>query len=166
MESVALPKGLIRYTSEENISQKTPFSFSPRLKGYTAVLFILLGVLSGMLFLRNDIEATILRLPGQLYEHKEGGLISNVYTYKLVNKTDQVLDSVHFKIKDKKGIITLVADQYVTVKANSIGEGTLFIEVPETDLTGEKDRLEIQIYQGERLVESTQAAFLGPRTFN
>ena len=37
---------------------------------------------------------------------------------------------------------------------------------PETDLTGEKDRLEIQIYQGERLVESTQAAFLGPRTFN
>lgn len=166
MESVALPKGLIRYTSEENINQKTPFSFSPRLKGYTAVLFILLGVLSGMLFLRNDIEATILRLPGQLYEHKEGGLISNVYTYKLVNKTDQVLDSVHFKVKDQKGIITLVADQYVTVKANSIGEGTLFIEVPETDLTGEKDRLEIQIYQGERLVESTQAAFLGPRTFN
>jgi hypothetical protein len=84
----------------------------------------------------------------------------------LVNKTDQVLDSVHFKIKDQKGIIKLVADQYVTVKANSIGEGTLFIEVPETDLTGEKDRLEIQIYQGERLVESTQAAFLGPRTFN
>ena len=38
-------------------------------------------------FLRNDIEAKIIRLPGQLYERKADNIISNVYTYKLVNKT-------------------------------------------------------------------------------
>ena len=42
-----------------------------------------------MLFLRNDVEATILRLPGQLYQHKENGIISNIYTYKVINKNNK-----------------------------------------------------------------------------
>ena len=86
MESINLPKGLIRYASEENIEKKTPFKFTPRIKGYIAVLSIMIGLLIGMMFLRNDVEANILRLPGQLYEHKDNNIISNVFTYKLVNK--------------------------------------------------------------------------------
>ncbi|HDZ15249.1 MAG TPA: cytochrome c oxidase accessory protein CcoG, partial [Pricia sp.] len=82
MEKVDLPKGLIRYASEDEIVKKKKFKFNPRLKGYTAVLTILTGILVGMLFLRSDLEANILRLPGQLYEHKDGNIISNVYTYK------------------------------------------------------------------------------------
>lgn len=62
MEKVNLPKGLIRYASEDNIEKKAPFSFTPRLKGYSAILFILTGLLIGMLFLRNDVEAHVLRL--------------------------------------------------------------------------------------------------------
>lgn len=165
MDSVALPKGLIRYTSQDHIEKKSPFVFSTRLKGYTAVLFILIGVLVGMLFLRNPVEATILRLPGQLFEHKEGGIISNVYTYKLVNKTDQTMDSIHFELKNKKGLIRLVPDGFVTLKANHMGEGTLFIELPETHLSGDKNKLEILIYQGNTLIETTSASFLGPRSF-
>jgi len=37
MEAVDLPKGLIRYTSEDNIEKKEKFKFTPRLKGYTVV---------------------------------------------------------------------------------------------------------------------------------
>ncbi len=165
MDSVALPKGLIRYTSQDHIEKKSPFVFSARLKGYTAVLFILIGVLVGMLFLRNPVEATILRLPGQLFEHKEGGIISNVYTYKLVNKTDQTMDSIHFELKNNKGLIRLVPDRFVTLKANHMGEGTLFIELPQTHLSGDKNKLEILIYQGNTLIETTSASFLGPRSF-
>ncbi len=165
MDSVALPKGLIRYTSQDHIEKKSPFVFSARLKGYTAVLFILIGVLVGMLFLRNPVEATILRLPGQLFEHKEGGNISNVYTYKLVNKTDQTMDSIHFELKNKEGLIRLVPDRFVTLKANHMGEGTLFIELPQTHLSGDKNKLEILIYQGNTLIETTSASFLGPRSF-
>ena len=35
----------------------------------------LVSILIGMLFLRNEVEASILRLPGQLYEHKENNRI-------------------------------------------------------------------------------------------
>src|SRR5690606_13568226 len=68
MESINLPKGLIRYASEDEIEKKEKFKLTARMKGYIAVLIILTGVLFGMLLLRNDVEATVLRLPGQLYE--------------------------------------------------------------------------------------------------
>ncbi len=55
MEKINKPKGLIRYASEDNIMNKSKFTFSPRLKGYSAVLTILIGVLIGMLFLRYEL---------------------------------------------------------------------------------------------------------------
>jgi len=166
MEGVNLPKGLIRYASEENIEKKEKFTFSPRLKGYTAVLVILIGVLIGMLFLRNDVEASVLRLPGQLFEHKENNIISNVYTFKLVNKTSKSIDNVHFELMSHKGSIKLVSNNNFTVPEKGLAEGTLFIEVNANSLSGDKDRVEIGVYSNEVLIETTSTSFLGPRSFN
>jgi len=165
MESVNLPKGLIRYASEANIEKKEKFKFTPRLKGYTAVLGILIGVLVGMLFLRNDVEARILRLPGQLYEHKANNIISNVYTYKLVNKTVNEIDEVSFKLLSHDGIIRVVSKNNFSVPKQGLAEGTLFIEINASAITEDKDRLEIGVYSGDDLIETTTTAFLGPRTY-
>lgn len=165
MEAVNLPKGLIRYASEDNIEKKEKFKFTPRLKGYTAVLGILIAVLIGMLFLRNDVEARILRLPGQLYEHKGENIISNVYTFKLVNKTVDDIENIHFELLSHKGTIKLVSNDDFTIAGQGLAEGTLFVEVDARALSGDKDRLEIGIYSGEDLIETTTAAFLGPRNY-
>jgi len=166
MEKINLPKGLIRYASEDNIEKKAKFTFSPRLKGYSAVLVILTGVLIGMLFLRNDLEANILRLPGQLYEHKEGNIISNVYTYKLINKTSRDIEDVSFKLLSHKGKIDLVSRQSFEVPAQQLAEGTLFIEINNAALNGDKDKLKIGVYSGDKLIETTTARFLAPRSYN
>ncbi|SFW42945.1 cytochrome c oxidase accessory protein CcoG [Cellulophaga fucicola] len=165
MEKVNLPKGLIRYASEDNIEKKAKFKFTPRLKGYSAVLVILIGLLIGMLFLRNDIEANILRLPGQLYEHKEGNIISNVYTFKLVNKTSKDVEDVNFKLLSHKGTIKLVTHQNFKVPAQELAEGTLFIEINNAALNGDKDKLKIGVYSKGKLVETTTARFLAPRSY-
>jgi len=166
MESVNLPKGLIRYASEDEIEKKKKFEFTPRLKGYTAVLTILIGVLVGMLFLRNDIEANILRLPGQLYEHKADNMISNVYTYKLINKTVDDIKNVHFKLLSHKGTIKVVShDGNFNVEKQGLAEGTLFIQINSSALDGDKNRLRIGIYSGNLLIESTTTSFLGPRSY-
>lgn len=166
MEKINLPKGLIRYASEDNIEKKAKFTFTPRLKGYAAVLTILIGVFIGMLFLRNDLEANILRLPGQLYEHKEGNIISNVYTYKLINKTSRNIDNVSFKLLSHKGQINLVSFDSFQVPAQELAEGTLFIEINNSALSGDKDKLKIGVYSGDDLIETTSARFLAPRSYN
>lgn len=165
MESVNLPKGLIRYASEDDIVEKKKFEFTPRLKGYAAVLFILTSVLVGMLFLRNDVEARVLRLPGQLYEQKADNIISNVYTYKLVNKTTDEIEDITFKLKSYKGTIKVVSHDTFDVEAQGIAEGTLFIEINGSALKKDKITLEIEVYSGEQLIETTTASFLGPRSF-
>jgi cytochrome c oxidase accessory protein FixG len=166
MDAVDLPQGLIRYASEENIEKQKKFRFTPRIKGYAAVLFILVTVLSGMLFLRSDVEANILRLPGQLYEHKDGNVISNVYTFKLINKTSVDYDNVRFEIKSHPGTINTVKGKSMSIPANGMAEGTLFVEINQAALENEKDKIVIEVYNGEQLIETTGTTFLGPRSYH
>lgn len=166
MESVNLPKGLIRYASEENILEKKPFKLTARMKGYIAVLTILTGLLIGMLFLRSDVEATVLRLPGQLYELKEDNIVSNVYTFKLINKTNNEYDNIELKLLSHTGDIRFVTQYEVVVPPQGLVEGTLFIELHRAALDGHKNRVEIGVYSNDVLIETTNTNFLGPRSFN
>ncbi|GGH39357.1 cytochrome C oxidase [Mangrovimonas yunxiaonensis] len=166
MESINKPKGLIRYASEDEIEKKEKFKLTARMKGYIAVLVILIGVLFGMLLLRNDVEARVLRLPGQLYEHKDNNIISNVFTYKLINKTTKTIDQVTFKLRNFEGTIKLVsANENFTVPAQGLAEGTLFIEIDQADLEGDKNKLMIDVYSGDNLIDNTTVNFLGPRSY-
>lgn len=165
MEKVKLPKGLIRYASEENIEKKAKFKYTTRMKAYTVVLSILVGVLVGLLFIRSDIEARILRLPGNLYETTQTGELRNVYTYKLVNKTTFQKDSVYFELLSHKGKIQRVGDQYTKVPPQDLDKGSLFINIHPMELDGHKNKVKIGIYSNGELIETTTANFMGPRSF-
>ncbi|WP_330444299.1 cytochrome c oxidase accessory protein CcoG [Flavobacterium sp. C4GT6] len=165
MNRVGFEEGLIRYASEDEITKKEKFVFTARMKGYTAVLFILMGIFTGMMFLRNDVEATVLRLPGQLYEHK-GENISNVFTYKIINKTTKDFNDVHFKLKSPKGEIKVVGASHFTVPKAGTAQGTLFVEINEALLKSDKTKIRLEVYDGDRLIETESTNFLGPRTFN
>lgn len=166
MESVNLPKGLIRYASEENIEKKAKFEFTPRLKGYTAVLTILTGLLIGLLLIRSDVEAKVLRLPGQLFEITENGKVSNVFTYRLLNKTNTEMDSVHFRLNSIKGEIKMVKNEYFSIEKGGSEKGTFFIEIEPALLKDSKNKIEIEVYSKDRIIDRTSTNFMGPRSFN
>src|SRR5690554_2963896 len=165
MESVNLPKGLIRYASEDEIEKKSKFVFTARMKGYAAVLIILTGILTGLLFMRSEVEAKILRLPGQLYEHK-GENISNVYTYKIANKTSRDYDNVTIKLAHPKGTLQVVGKTTIQIPKEEMAQGTLFIEIPQALLKNDKTEIQLEIYNGEELIDQTKTNFMGPRSFN
>ena len=165
MEKVGLPRGLIRYASELEISENVPFRFTGRMKGYAAVLTVLTVVLIGMLFLRNDLEATILRLPGQLYERKEDNIIRNFYSYKLINKTTREIPDIRFELISHNGTITFVQGDGFEVPAQHLTEGTLYIDINNAALSGDKDELKIGVFSGEELIETATARFLAPRSY-
>jgi len=167
MESINLPKGLIRFASEDEIEKKEKFKITARMKGYIAVLTILTGMLCGMLLLRNDVEATVLRLPGQLFEHKGENIISNVFTFKLVNKTTKDIENIKFKLRKQEGEIKMVSTAAnFEVPAQGLAEGTLFIEIDKKELKGDKSNLMIEVYSGDEMIETTSVYFLGPRSYN
>nr|WP_309758862.1 cytochrome c oxidase accessory protein CcoG [Flavobacterium sp.] len=165
MDSVGLPKGLIRYASEDEIEKKVAFKLTPRMKGYSAVLFILTGILIGLLFLRSDVEASVLRLPGQLFQHK-GDNISNIYTFKIINKTNNDFDDIHFKLVGINGSLKVVGKQELKVPRQGMNDGTLFIEINQNLLDSDKTKLRIEVYNGNKKIETTTTNFLSPRSFD
>jgi cytochrome c oxidase accessory protein FixG len=165
MEGVGLPKGLIRYASEDEIEKNSKFKFTTRMRGYSAVLFILVGILIGLLFLRTEVEAVILRLPGQLFQHK-GDNISNIYTFKIINKTNNDFNDIHFKLAGIKGTLKVVGEQDLKVPRQGMKSGTLFIEINQFLLENDKTKLDIEVYDGNKLIETSGTNFLSPRSFD
>jgi len=164
MDSVGFEPGLIRYASEDDIERKEQFKFNARLIAYSSILTILLGVLTTMLFLRNDVEATILRLPGQTFQSTKT-TIKNVYTVKLINKTTEDISAVSIKLISHEGTVDMVGGM-MDVKRQGLKEGTLFIEIDKKDLNSSKEKLKIGIYSNGVLIDKTSTNFSGPIKVN
>lgn len=164
MRAVNLPEGLIRYASESEIAENKPFEFTARMKGYAAVLFILIGVLIGMLFLRSELETKIRKIPGQTYERVEDK-ISNVFTYSITNKTNGDYQNVTFKLVEPVGELEVVGNPKIAVKPGDQATGTFFIRIKEQELKGEyKVEVKIEVYDGDKLIDKTSTSFLGPKS--
>jgi cytochrome c oxidase accessory protein FixG len=160
MDTVGYDRGLIRYSSENNIETGEEFSFDARKIGYSIILTILIGFLVTLLFLRNDVASTILRLPGQLYT-TEGNTIRNVYTFKLINKTNEIYDNVEIKLISHEGEIQIVGGE-VSIPDGGLFNGTLFITIDKKDVHSSKEKLKIGIYSNGILIDTDKTNFLGP----
>lgn len=160
MEKVNLPKDLIRYDSYNGISNKRKFKFTPRIMAYTTVLTLLIAVLGFSLASRADVETTILRTPGMLYQEVEGNKISNLYNIEVVNKTIKQIP-IHLVLKEPEGALKMVGAE-LTAPEQGMGKGAFFIELEKEKLTGRKTALVIEVYSGEKLIEEIETNFLGP----
>ncbi len=160
MDRIGRPRGLIRYASEQNISDKKPFKFTGRMKAYSAVLILLVGVLIGLLIIRSDFETTILRKPGTLYQQREDGSISNLYQVKMVNKTNEDLD-VRFELIGTEGTIRMVGKD-IELDAQGLAEGSFFIILPPESLEGISQRVRIGVYSDDEQIQTIRTKFLGP----
>ncbi|MEX2597452.1 MAG: cytochrome c oxidase accessory protein CcoG [Salibacteraceae bacterium] len=160
MESVNLKKGLIGYKSEESIANRVPFKITTRIIGYMVVLAILVGIISTLLWSRSDIETSILRVPGVMYQKQEDGRISNLYNFKVINKANDDIN-VRFELLEKQGEIKLVGT-LDEVKKQEIMEGALFVILENNSREGLKTPVEIGVYNGDKLLETVSTNFMGP----
>jgi cytochrome c oxidase accessory protein FixG len=162
MDKVGMPKGLIRYASEENIAQEKPWKFTTRTIAYTVVLTLMTSILTFFLITRSDIESIILRVPGKLYMTEDDGRISNLYNYKLINKKKEELE-VDFKLISHEGEIMLIGLQEILVPAAGIKEGTFFLKIEPELLEGRKTRIKVGIFDEEgNLIDTFKTNFNGP----
>ncbi|MDB5285029.1 MAG: ccoG [Bacteroidota bacterium] len=162
MDHIHRPKGLIRYASENNIAKGERLKMTPRTYAYSAVLVILLTVLGILLFTRKDIQATVMRVQGMLYQEQANDKISNLYNIKLINKTRKDLP-VTLKVEDGdlKGEIKTVGNELI-VKRESLGDGVFFIMADKQNVRHRKNAIKIGVYSGGRKIEEVKTNFMGP----
>jgi ferredoxin len=160
MDRIGYEKGLIKYASEDDIEKGEKFKFTKRIASYTVVLTVLVGLLISLLFIRNDVDATIVRLPGNTF-YTEGDNIKNVYTFKLLNKTINNYDNIEIKLINHKGEIQIIGNTGV-LKKQAFTEGTIFVIIPKKDLKSSKEKIKVGFYSNAELIETTNTNFQGP----
>ncbi len=160
MDSVGLPRGLVRYASESEIADKKPFVFTLRMKAYSAVLLVLVGVLVTMIATRSDTETTLLRTPGMLFQERPDGTISNLYALKTVNKTPKELP-LTLKLESIDGEV-MVVGKPIVLQPGELASGEVFIIVPKSAIHDMKTRVVVGVYTGDRLLEKVSTSFVGP----
>ncbi len=162
MVKIDKPKGLIRYASYDSIVEGTKNLFNTRVKAYSVVLSVLLIILTTALATRTDIETTILKVPGQLYQRTEHGTITNLYNIQFVNKT---FDDMHIELKvldNNEATIKKVGEGDQLLQANSLSEGVYFIEMPAKGIESAKMKLKVGVFVNGELIETTTTKFLAP----
>ena len=85
----------------------------------------------------------------------------------MVNKTVHEIENVHFKLRKYDGTIKVVSNSdNIVIPEEGLAEGTLFIEINKNQLSGDKNKLLIEVYSADKLIETTTVNFLGPRSYN
>jgi len=164
MDTIGFERGLISFASENNIAKGEKFHFNVRIKSYVVILSLMVVALVTLLFLRSDIEATILKLPGQMYTTTNTS-VTNVYTFTLVNKTMNNFNDLSIKLIGENGVIKVIGNK-INLDKESLKEGTIFITIKKNDLKSDKEKLKIGIYQGNKLIETTTTNFPSPLKIN
>lgn len=91
MDAVNLPKGLIRYTSEEGIKTGENKIFNARSIAYSAVLVLLLGVSAFVIGDRDVINAKLLTARGTRSTQIDDSTYARQYNLTLINTSTDTL---------------------------------------------------------------------------
>lgn len=91
MHKINRPPNLIGFYTQDFIQTQKPFKLSLKAYGYAAVLLVVLLVFSSLVYKRQDVETTVLRASGIMYQLNNDGTVSNLYNAELINKTNKAI---------------------------------------------------------------------------
>jgi len=154
--------GLIRYASLNGIERGEHLRLTPRLMGYSVVLFVLAVILGVMLSTRSDAEATLLRAPGSLFQQMPDGRYSNLYTVRVINKTSRELP-VELRLENPAGSLTVMNPGGLGVPAQKLTENSVLIELDPAAMKPGATPVTIGVWSDGKKLQTLKTAFIGPR---
>ncbi len=161
MDRLQLPRGLIRYASQEGINTGKPFRFTPRMIGYCGVLVLLTVFLGYLLLSRTDVQATpLLRMPGQVYTRLADDWVQNVYLTKVRNKARDPLPISLRVIEPESGRVMLQGGQ--EIPSGDLVQLAIPVQLPLNALQQGHRDVVIGLYSGDRLIQRLKTTFTGP----
>lgn len=165
MTKIGKPTGLIRPTSYTAIVEGRSRIFTPRVAGYTGVLLILVTLLTIFVSTRAEVEATVLRMPGMMYQKLDDGKIQNIYNIQFVNKTAEDIELEVNLVDQPNATIEAVGEGPTILPAKSKMDRIFIIKLNEADLTDTKTKIKLELRSGEVLIDEVSTNFLGPVKF-
>lgn len=162
MVKIGKPKGLIRFASFNSIKNGILHLINARVIGYSFVLVALLSLLGFALLTRTDVETTVFKISGTLYQRTDDGNITNLYNVEFVNKTFSQI-SLQLKVESPAtASINRVDGNSIIVPAEGMLKSICFIKIPASEIKHARTVVVVGIYSNEELIEKVKVKFIGP----
>lgn len=160
MQKIGRPARLIGFMSEEQIKTRSAFKPGRRLYSYSAVLLVLVTILSVLIFRRTDVDATVLRAGGTIYQLRDDGTVSNLYNAELVNNTNHV---INFRIKPlTEGTSIQYIQQENKLEKNGNVKLTFFLVRSQKAIKEYKSDVELEVISEGKTVDRIKTNFIAP----
>jgi cytochrome c oxidase accessory protein FixG len=161
MEKIGRPRGLIRFASLNGIERGEKLRVTPRIVGYCGILALLGIGLAALLLTRSDVDATLFRAPGSLFQATPEGKISNLYLLKLTNKTHREIP-VELRLLGIEGSLKVLGGQ-LQLPAEKQTEASVLIEIAPGELQSGSTPVEVGVFSRGRELDRIKTGFIGPR---
>lgn len=130
------------------------------MKFYSVVLILLAGLLTFLLATRKNVDGTIVRAAGMLYQERGEDSLSNLYTIKIINKTQHDVP-LTLRLENAPGRIIEAEGKSIDVKKEGQGRGSFFIVLPKSFIRKRKVDLQVGLYQGNQKITVATTTFMG-----
>ncbi|MFZ5628955.1 MAG: cytochrome c oxidase accessory protein CcoG [Spirochaetota bacterium] len=163
MDAVGKPRGLIRYTSYNNVKDGRNSLFKFRTAGYLAVWLLVLSIFTGLLLTREQIETVLLRQPGMLAQRLPDGFVGNMYSLKVFNKTfeSQKTDIRLSPAFAEKGEIRFI-DTMAETAAQNFTQVRFIVALKPEAVGTVNIPIEFDILLNGQLLRKKQTVFIAP----
>ncbi|PPK52842.1 cytochrome c oxidase accessory protein CcoG [Marinobacter persicus] len=163
MDKMDYPRGLIRYTTENELEGKTSKLLRPRTFGYGAVLTAMIGAVIFIVASRVPAQMDVLRDRGALYSFNGEGRIENSYTIKIQNMSE-VPQTFVLSVEGLKDM-RIITDTTVKVASGENRSLPTVVDVPPESIqsTNSDIRFIATSQTDSSLILETESRFVGPR---
>lgn len=163
MDRMGYARGLVSYTTENSLQGKPTKILRVRTGLYSVMLagFFVLFVYS--LVTRAPLHLDVIRDRNALYRELPSGLIENVYTLKILNKSD-ISHVMHFSAEGLPGIEIDTDPAELQLKGGQIRSIAARVRVPRSELSvgGHDIVIRAQAADDDELRTEGEARFIAP----
>lgn len=157
MLKINKPKRLIGFYNNDFIKDRKPFKAGLKAYGYAAVLFITIILFSSLIYKRQNVETTVLRASGTLFQTRPDGTVSNLYNAELINKTNKIIQ-FKFKSENDGDSVLFIQNQNVLPKEGTI-HLTFFLIRKPGKIKSYKSEVKFEVIANNKVISTASTSF-------
>ncbi|GAB5403083.1 MAG: cytochrome c oxidase accessory protein CcoG [Aureliella sp.] len=164
MDKVGLPRGLVRYSSQDALEGKSKRFLRARTIIYPIILLVVGGGLLAAISTKYGFDARVIRGKGAPFTRQTGGQVSNTYQIRLVNRTDKDQRYEFDVISPPEATVEIIDDSALSIEAGGTKMVPLMVQFPASMTLGAGSvPLELRVGDGSGNERVATATLLGPR---
>ncbi|QGG80367.1 cytochrome c oxidase accessory protein CcoG [Litorivicinus lipolyticus] len=162
MQKLERPKGLIRYSTENELAGKITHFLRPRLIGYAIAMTVMVVSLTVFLALRSPLELSIERGRGQLFTEALNGDIVNSMQVSILNKSENT-QTFEFFLEGRPGAQLSAPEQVIIAPGERVTKPVQVSLEPQKVVQARLPfTLRIEAVGGNRATSTIDSTFIGP----